>query len=92
MHSAPFSLTNVLVACAQYKCNAKYKPGDQCRAAYGDCDLPAVYDRYCKCPDNGLRDSKYVRPNLRLRRSPPRSFADSLLAALPCRTARQLSV
>lgn len=48
---------------AQYKCYAKYKPGDECRKAYGDCDLPAQFDKYCKCPDNGYRKSDYMCRN-----------------------------
>jgi hypothetical protein len=48
---------------AKYKCPYAGHPGDMCRKAYGDCDLPSYYDKKCQCPLNELRGATYVCRN-----------------------------
>jgi hypothetical protein len=45
---------------AEYKCPYAAKPGDICRKAYGDCDVPEYFDDYCHCPYDGFKDDKTV--------------------------------
>jgi hypothetical protein len=68
----------------QYECPHASRPGDMCRKAYGDCDLPSYYDKKCQCPLNEFRGATYVRLKVRSRLMCQQSGPRCMLPAAWC--------